>query len=153
MTAVKDGLFGLVGMLLVGMLILMSTGVHPEALDVQDTIDSKFNSDCKPGLYYSPMRGMLLIVADMGSGISGGQIWKFTEQRFGELIPCDKIYESTCFSADQGYWCRVIKRDGYISLGAAKWVVGGGIFIALGALCAILRHLGRDELADGIGDA
>lgn len=152
MTKVRNSLCGMMALgLLLG--LWLSASVHPEALDVADVIDSRFGTDCKPGLYYSPMRGMLLIVADLGGGRSGGQIWKFTEQRFGELVPCDTVYESTCFAADAGYWCRVIKRDGYISLGAAKWIVGSGIFLALGVLCSILRKLGRDKLADGIEDA
>ena len=152
MTKVRNRLCGVMVLGLL-MFLWLSASAHMEAVDVTETIDSTFDSICKPGLFYSPVRGMLLIVADMGGGRSGGQIWKFTEQRWGELIPCDKIYQSTCFAADQGYWCRVIKRDGYISLGSAKWIVGSGIFAALGLLCTLLKTLGRDRLAKEIEDA
>jgi hypothetical protein len=154
MVRARNNLLG-VWVLVLGLLFvwMMSAKLHPEALDVRQTIDNNIGRGCKPGLHYSPKKGMLLILAQMAEGKSGGQIWKFTEQRWGELIPSDKIYESTCFAADDGYWSRVLGRDGYLLLSEAKWIVGGGLFIALNVLCAILRQRGRDKLADEIENA
>lgn len=145
---------GIVATLVLG-LVLMASQVHIEAPQVARKIDQMARC-ANTGLYYSEVRGTLLILVDMGGEQVGGQIIRFTEHRYSELVPTDKIYEATCFTAHRSYWCGVITRDGYITLANAKWmagVTGTGLFIALGALVAWLLRRGRQELADAIEDA
>jgi len=130
--------------------ILLSAASHPEAVNVYAAIDSNIKSGCRDGLYVSLTRGTLLVVVDMGGGQSGGQVIRFFETRFNDLVPVDNIYECTAFQACGDYWCRVIKRDGYIKLVGARWIAPMGIFTALTALCAWLRRRGRGELADAV---
>lgn len=129
---------------------LFSAASHPEAVNVYAAIDSNIGSGCRDGLYVSLTRGTLLVVVDMGGGQSGGQVIRFFETRFNDLIPADTIYECTAFQACGDYWCRVIHRDGYIKLASVKWIAPMGIFSALTALAAWLRRRGRDELADAV---
>ena len=133
--------------------VLMSAAVHPEAQVVRDAIDNGLKTKpCSTGLYVSPIRGTFLAYTKMANGEYGGQLIRFFEYRHNELIPADKIYECTAFQACGDYWCRVIKRDGFVKLIDAKtgWAFGIGIFTALGALCTWLRSRGRHALADEI---
>lgn len=133
--------------------VLMSAAVHPEASVVIDAIDSGLaKRPCSTGLYISPVRGTLLAIADLGNGQQGGQIIRFFEYKYNELRPVGRIYECTAFQACGSYWCRVIKRDGFVKLIDARtgWAFGIGIFTALGALGTWLRFRGRYALADEV---
>ena len=131
--------------------VLMSAAVHPEASVVVNAIDNGLaKRPCSTGLWVSPVRGTLLAYTLLPNGQYGGQIIRFFEYRHNELIPADKIYECTAFQACGDYWCRVIKRDGFVKLIDARtgWAFGIGIFTALGALCEWLRRRNRNALAD-----
>lgn len=135
-------------------LVIMSANLHLEALDVEETIDSRIRDRCAaPGLYYSEPRGTLLVLVQLPNGDTGGQVIRFTEHLRGELVPTDKIYEATCFGACEAYWCRVLQRDGYMPLAAAKYMAPMAIFTYLTALVAWLRARGRGALADAVEDA
>ena len=130
--------------------VLFSAAVHPEARVVINAIDNGLaKRPCSTGLYVSPIRGTFLAVADLPNGQQGGQIIRFFEYRYNEIVPVDRIYECTAFMACGDYWCRVIKRDGFVKLIDAKtgWAFGIGIFPALALLALWLKKRGRKDMA------
>ena len=143
---------GLVGLMLC--VALLSASLHAEAPAVANLIDTNARDICRSGIYIAPARGtMLIMVKNPLTGQTAGQIIRFFEYYYSELVPADTIYECTAFEACDQYWCRVVKRDGYILLADAKWTMPIGIFTALSALVLWLRSIGRDNVADGIEDA
>ena len=81
-------------------------------------IRSSYKEDSCDGseLWFSPIRGTVLVLCGMpNSNQWGGIIIRFTEN-MGNNILWEDAYECSCFVSSRKYWNRVITRDGYIPL-------------------------------------
>ena len=132
---------------------------HGEAVGLRSVINSSASSTESDGyhsrlsLYYSELHGTLLMLFRMGDWKAAGWVIKITEVQHGQVVSMGhRIYERTCFVADQTYWSAVIARDAYMPI-AVSLSIPALIIPLVAALVVVVRKLrgdGHRELADRI---
>ncbi|MFA5166608.1 MAG: hypothetical protein WC449_04985 [Candidatus Paceibacterota bacterium] len=85
---------------------------HNEAVMIRTNIKNKV---CLvERLYYSPVRGTVLVLCQIDSVNWGGLPIRFTED-YGKKFLGKDTYECTAFIGSWKYWDNVIRRDTYLS--------------------------------------
>jgi len=85
---------------------------HPEAAAIR----SRYQGGLCEGteIYFSPPRGTLLILCGLPeSNMTGGLIYRISENFGHNLLGPEDSYEVTIYAAKRAYWDNVIVRDEY----------------------------------------